>query len=643
MSSIYARIELGQDGKISGQIFSAEAPHVVRTLEILLDDQVCATTICDLPGVNGGKNGFEIALQLGQMHFSESSRIGFRDKLTGEKIDRLRPVPDAWRALRLKDPAIVGYVENVTDDGRVIGWAWAPAAPLERLVITVMIDDQPVLTSVASFDRADLRDAGIGDGKYGFDCTLPWELIANQRQIRVSVRATPMLNPFGKCFLLRRDQGGKLEERLIAAEAELKRVKAEFTAAQQALQHAGLAASSQLFATVGAFFTELAQTAGKGEMPVLASKRGASLADLAARFPRLALAPPPANPEARIMVPAVGSIDTVVGCLEAIRRSGADLRAEIMLFDDGSVQEAALLPALVRHLRYLRLLPGEDAGRLRNDALLGSSAPVVVLVAPVARVEGGWFDLLLQAISPGVAAVGAGLLREDGMFHSTGLLLGGGAGRMIDVGAGHSPGHPSARVRREVDALGFGCVAISRASLSAQAGFDSSIHDWCAALLNFCLAVRQNGARVLIEPAARAHWLELPDQPMWVRRNFGVASPPMPQLRSRWKKTIQAADAAKQGLDRFARAHVLVVGDAPFDLLRDAGCRVSWLTPATYGEEDRLRGVELVVDLDQCSATMVWCADESKLAGIREKFADEKIYAGTDWRELIERMAATEG
>ena len=640
MSSIYSRIELGPQGEIRGQIFAADAPHVIRTLEILLDDQICGTVICDLPGVNGGKNGFEITLPLRQMRFAPNARLSFRDKASGERLDRPRPVPEAWRALELRDPSISGYVENVTEDGRVTGWVWAPAAPAERLVITLMVDDQPVMSSTASFDRADLREAGIGDGKYGFDCTLPWELIANQRQSRVSVRATPMLIPFGKTVLLRRDQGSKLEDRLAAAEAELKRVKAEFTATREALAQAGLAARTQLFSTIGAFFTELAQSAAKGEIPALASRRGLSLADFTARFPRLRLDPPAEPPEARILIPALGSIETLVGAIEAVHKSGADRRAEVMIFDDGSIEEAVLLPAVLRHLRVLRLLPGEEAGRLRGEALLGGAAPVLILLAPPARVEGAWLDLLLAALAEeNVAVAGGGLLREDGMFHSTGLVLGGGAGRMQDLGAGHAPAHPVARLRRAVDAVGMGLVAIDRARLAALGGFDPAIADWAAALLHFCLTAQQHQARVLTEPAARAHWLELPDQPLWVRRNFGSPTPPMPQLRARWRQTLQQADAARRGLDRPYRAHLLLVGQPRIEALAGLDCRLSWLNPTQYHEEHRLTGIEAVESWEGLAPDLLWCLDPAQLAPLRAQWGEERVFGPDERARLQERLA----
>jgi hypothetical protein len=71
------------------------------------------------------------------------------------------------------EPAGVdGRLEAVLD-GRVIGWAWCPGEPAERLAVTIVVDDLPVATCVADGERASLAAAGIGDGVHAFGAELP--------------------------------------------------------------------------------------------------------------------------------------------------------------------------------------------------------------------------------------------------------------------------------------------------------------------------------------------------------------------------------------------------------------------------------------------------------------------------------------
>jgi hypothetical protein len=54
-----------------------------------------------------------------------------------------------------------------------VGWAMQPIAPDERLSVELVVDGVPVTQSVADELRGDVREAGIGDGRYGFRIPLP--------------------------------------------------------------------------------------------------------------------------------------------------------------------------------------------------------------------------------------------------------------------------------------------------------------------------------------------------------------------------------------------------------------------------------------------------------------------------------------
>ena len=83
-----------------------------------------------------------------------------------------------------------GYVEHLRD-GALLGWAFDPARPQHRPMVRVLLDGVVALTASADEFRQDLRDAGIGDGAYGFTVALPRE--AHWRDsARISVCVGPM-------------------------------------------------------------------------------------------------------------------------------------------------------------------------------------------------------------------------------------------------------------------------------------------------------------------------------------------------------------------------------------------------------------------------------------------------------------------
>lgn len=58
-------------------------------------------------------------------------------------------------------------------DGHVLGWAWAPESPTERIWVTLFVDDAPAGIAPADLERRDLLAAGVGDGAHGFAIKIP--------------------------------------------------------------------------------------------------------------------------------------------------------------------------------------------------------------------------------------------------------------------------------------------------------------------------------------------------------------------------------------------------------------------------------------------------------------------------------------
>ncbi len=69
-------------------------------------------------------------------------------------------------------PELTGYVDAVSD-GRVHGWAYDRIRPGKRLTLEVYAAGGRVGTIRAELFRQDLANAGVGDGRYGFDFALP--------------------------------------------------------------------------------------------------------------------------------------------------------------------------------------------------------------------------------------------------------------------------------------------------------------------------------------------------------------------------------------------------------------------------------------------------------------------------------------
>ncbi len=84
-------------------------------------------------------------------------------------------LPPARESDSVADTRVDGRLEGVVN-GSVVGWAWSPESPMERIWVTVFVDDEPVGLVAADLKRVDLLAAGLGDGAHGFAVELPARL-----------------------------------------------------------------------------------------------------------------------------------------------------------------------------------------------------------------------------------------------------------------------------------------------------------------------------------------------------------------------------------------------------------------------------------------------------------------------------------
>lgn len=72
-------------------------------------------------------------------------------------------------------PVFRGRVERV-HDGIVSGWVWQPQMPDHRVRVQALVDGEAVAEGLANLERRSLASAGIGDGRHGFEISLPERL-----------------------------------------------------------------------------------------------------------------------------------------------------------------------------------------------------------------------------------------------------------------------------------------------------------------------------------------------------------------------------------------------------------------------------------------------------------------------------------
>jgi hypothetical protein len=172
---------------------------------------------------------------------------------------------------------------------------------------------------------------------------------------------------------------------------------------------------------------------------------------------------------------------------------------------------------------------GVDEAVARTDIAAAARGEVIVVFSPHLRPAPGALAALLAALaaSPDVALVSAAVLRGDGLLEHAGLMADA-EGFLVDVGRAEDPARADLAAARDVDAVGDFFFAVRRDALLEAGGFPPGYASPASAVAGLCLALREGGHRIVVEPAARAvlvetEWHPVPPSVGDVRR-----------LRDRW-------------------------------------------------------------------------------------------------------------
>jgi glycosyltransferase involved in cell wall biosynthesis len=552
-----------------------------------------------------------LALPANAVQPGRSVTVTLRDTATGRQIGVTLPV--TWNSRQLEQPPVAppsphvlqGNLDRVTRDGWVSGWCWYPAYPHEHVDLTILVDDEAVGSVRAVEFRADLKEAGIGDGSYGFSFALPWSALAEKGMLRVTVLETGSSTALGDPILMRAGRLAVAEERIQDLERQIRLLRSQID--ELGRQNQGRdedRAARELFATVAGFFRAL----GEGNVDdVMSGGLKAAVDDLTTRFAPLALALPEA-PLATICVDAGASVDMLYRCLSALHETGCDDRADIMLLDDGALGGgAALLPAVVRNLHYVRVPAHADRMAARNEVAAHARGAVVAYLAPQVRVLPGWLDEIVATFAhePDAAAVGSKVLRDDGLLHHTGIVLDAN-GTLRDPGRLAAADDPEHDFLRAVHGLGDVAFALRRDMMAEVGGFGTGFDSSSHAVFDLCMRLHGRGRDVLYQPLAVALWTEEGAPDPGPVPDLSLQDEDSRRLRQHWVDFAPPGRAGGRTKVDFV-GHALVIDSAvprpdhdagsvatleQMLLLRRLGYRVSFATAS--GEEAAPKDIDLL-------------------------------------------------
>jgi hypothetical protein len=405
------------------------------------------------------------------------------------------PEPAAAAPPAMEIPS--GSLDLVSEDGWVLGWAWYPNSPEERVEIDLLVDGEIAGSTTAASYRADVAAAGMGDGNYGFSWALPYHVLTQARACLISARdrKTGHILPEPRRF----QQIAVVDalEKVAALENDLRQLTAAI-AQREAAAQADQRDAAALFKTVGDFFSQLAAATAAGQPPGSLKTLKNAVAEVTSGFRPFAFDSPIA-PDITICLEACAPLPLMYQQLRAMRDSIGTLAVEIILIDGGGQDDTPLLPLVVRNMRYLRL-HGAPAARC-NEAARAATGRLAVFLTERALPAEGWLEAVIAefAAAPPPAVLAARVLGADGILEHAGVTMA--EDGLVARGHRRDPEAAPFLEALPVDAAAPGAFAASREAWMKLRGLDETYAGLGPALADFCLRARLAGGGVRFSPA----------------------------------------------------------------------------------------------------------------------------------------------
>ncbi len=211
-----------------------------------------------------------------------------------------------------------------------------------------------------------------------------------------------------------------------------------------------------------------------------------------------------ATPRASIVIPVYGQCAHTLACLRAIAAHPPAAPIDVIIVDDGSIDDTAQLLPRVDGLRYHRRAANGGFIAASNDGAALARGGFLVFLNNDTVPQPGWLDALLDTFAgqAGAGLVGAQLLYPDGRLQEAGGVVFS-DGSAWNYGRFGDPSDPRYGYVRDADYLSAAAVAIPRDLFERLGGFDTRYAPAYYEDTDLAFAVRAAGLRTLYQPRAR--------------------------------------------------------------------------------------------------------------------------------------------
>lgn len=278
-----------------------------------------------------------------------------------------------------------------------------------------------------------------------------------------------------------------------------------------------------------------------------------------------------------IVIPVYNQISYTLRCLEAVRECTRDLDYQIIVVDDCSSDQTALMLSARRDITYIRNATNLGFIGACNAGARAATKNYVCFLNNDTEVCPGWMSALLNTFDTfeHVGLVGSKLVYPDGRLQEAGGIIwadfsGWNWGRLGDRNA------PAYNYARQVDYCSGAAIVVPRALFRALGGFDSHFAPAYGEDSDLAFKVRALGLKTLYQPLSLViHHEGITSGTDTTRgvKAYQVAN--AKKLQERWRHVLE--HQGKNGenphlaVDRGVRGRILVIDQITPEPDKDAG------------------------------------------------------------------------
>jgi O-antigen biosynthesis protein len=212
-----------------------------------------------------------------------------------------------------------------------------------------------------------------------------------------------------------------------------------------------------------------------------------------------------------LIIPTRDRVELLQRCITTITQHTDWPQLEIIVIDNGSIEEKTARYFEQITASGIRVLPMPgpfNYADLNNRAVALATGEVIGLINnDIEALHDGWLDeIVAQLMRPNVGVVGAKLLWPNGMVQHGGVLLGVGnvaghfGNRLADADWGD---HGRNQLVQQVSAVTAACLFLRKSDFEAVGGMDAAAFPVAFNDVDLCLKIRASGKFIVWTPHAK--------------------------------------------------------------------------------------------------------------------------------------------